>query len=112
MWTHITWIKKKIDQIPQSSGLESQTGEIISQQNAIEGQRKEVNVENYSDVSKLGPLLKDVGFPASKDTILERVRQGEDFQNKENILRALNNLEEKLYNNVSDVTTSAGLVYK
>ena len=104
--------QEKKDQIPQSSGPESQTGEVISQQNAIEGQRKEVNVESYSDVSKLGQLLKDVGFPASKSTILERVRQGEGFQNKENILGALNNLEEKLYNNVSDVTTSAGLVYK
>jgi len=104
--------KEKKDQIPQSSGPESQTGEVISQQNAIEGQRKEVNVESYSDVSKLAQLLKDVDFPASKSEILQKVKLGEDFQNKENILRALNNLEEKSYNNVSDVTTSAGLVYK
>ena len=102
----------KRDQIPQSSGPESPIGEVISQQNATEGLRKEVNVESYSDVSKIGQLLKDVGFPAPKSKILQKVRQSEDFQNKENILRALNNLEERSYNNVSDVTTSAGLVYK
>ena len=78
----------------------------------MEGQRKKVNVESYSDVSKLGQLLKDVGFPDSKSKILQKLWQGEDFQNKENILRALINLEKKLYNNFSDVTTSAGLVYK
>lgn len=104
--------QEKRDQIPQSSGPESQIGEVISQQNATEGLRKEVNVESYSDVSKIGQLLKDVGFPAPKSKILQKVRQSEDFQNKENILRALNNLEERSYNNVSDVTTSAGLVYK
>jgi len=100
------------EQIPSEHGPEGQTGKIISEQNAIEGQRKEVNVESYSDVSKLAQLLKDVDFPASKSEILQKVKLGEDFQNKENILRALNNLEEKSYNNVSDVTTSAGLVYK
>ena len=103
--------QEKREQIPQSSGSESQIGEVISQQNATEGMRKEVIVESYSDVSKIGQLLKDVGFPAPKSKILQKVRLSEDFQNKENILRALSNLEERSYNNVSDVTTSAGLVY-
>jgi hypothetical protein len=99
------------DQTTQTSGLKTHTAEVISQQNATEGLRKEINVERYSDVSKIGQLLKDVGFPAPKSKILQKVRLSEDFQNKENILRALNNLEERSYNNLSDVTTSAGLVH-
>ncbi len=39
---------------------------MINEQNAIEGQRKEVNVESYSVVTKLGQLLKDLDFPAQK----------------------------------------------
>jgi len=50
--------------------------------------------------------LKDVGFPATKSKILQKVRLSEDFQNKENILRALIT-GKRSYNNVSDVTTLA-----
>lgn len=69
--------QEKRDQTPQSSGPESQIGEVISQQNTTEGLRKEVNVQSYSDVSKIGQLLKDVGFtgfPAPKSKILQKVR--------------------------------------
>ena len=103
--------QEKGEQTTQTGELKSHIGEVISQQNATEGLRKEVNVESYSDVLKIGQLLKDVGFPTPKSKILQKVRLSEDFQNKENILRALNKLEERSYNNVSDVTTSAGLVY-
>jgi hypothetical protein len=37
---------EKREQIPTEHGPEGQTGKIISEQNAIEGQRKEVNVES------------------------------------------------------------------
>jgi len=104
--------QEKNDQIPRSSGPESQTGRMISEQNAVEGQRKEVNVENYALVSEIGQLLKDVGFPADKNKILEFVRGHHVVQNKEEILDVLSDLEDKSYKNVSDVTTSAGLVYK
>lgn len=104
--------QEKNDQIPQSSGPESQTGRMINEQNAVEGQRKEVNVENYALVSEIGQLLKDVDFPADKNKILEFVRGNQVVQNKEKILGVLSDLEDKSYNNVSDVTTSAGLVYR
>jgi hypothetical protein len=57
-------------------------------------------------------LLKDVDFPADKNKILEFVRGNQVVQNKEKILGVLSGLEDKSYNNVSDVTTSAGLVYR
>jgi hypothetical protein len=100
------------DQIPNSVGPESQTGKMISEQNAIEGQRKEVNVENYAMVSEIGQLLKDLDFPADKNKILEFIRGNQLVQNKEKILDVLAKLQDKPYSNVSDVTTSAGLVHQ
>lgn len=102
----------KREQIPDSEGPEGKTGEVISRQNSIEGQRKEVNVENYSAVAKLADLLKDVSFPAPKSKILQYITQSEDFKNKETILAALNKLQDRSYNGVSDLTTSAGLVHQ
>jgi Protein of unknown function (DUF2795) len=104
--------QKKREQIPKSEGPESQTGKMINEQNATEGQRKEVNVENYAMVSEIGQLLKDLDFPADKNKILEFVQSQQITQNKEKILDALNNLQAKSYRNVSDVTTSAGLVHQ
>jgi hypothetical protein len=100
------------DQIPTNEGPESQTGKMINEQNATEGQRKEVNVENYAVVSEIGQLLKDLDFPADKNKILTFVQSQQLSQNKEKILDALNNLQAKSYTNVSDVTTSAGLVHQ
>jgi hypothetical protein len=102
---------EKREQIPSESGPEGRTGKIISEQNAIEGQRKEVNVESYSDVAEIGQILKDFDFPARKDKILEFIRDKITPVNKERIYSALSKIEDKEYKNVSDVTTASGLVY-
>ncbi|KAA2282786.1 DUF2795 domain-containing protein [Candidatus Nitrosocosmicus sp. SS] len=102
----------KREQIPDSEGPESKTGQFINRQNSVAGQRKEVNVENYSDVAKLADILKDVSFPAPKSKILQYITQSEDFKNKDTILAALNKLQDRSYNGVSDLTTSAGLVHQ
>lgn len=102
---------EKREQIPSESGPEGQTGKIISEQNAIEGQRKEVNVESYSDVAEIGQILKDFDFPARKEEILEFMRDKITPVNKERIYSALSKIQDKEYKNVSDVTTAAGLVY-
>jgi hypothetical protein len=50
-------------------------------------------------------------FPANKNKVIEYVKQGYNAQNKEEILAALQQkLDEREYKNVSDVTTTAGLV--
>jgi hypothetical protein len=104
-------MEKKREQIPRESGPEGQTGKIISEQNAIEGQRKVVNVESYSDVAEIGQILKDFDFPARKDKILEFIRDKITPVNKERIYSALSKIEDKEYKNVSDVTMASGLVY-
>jgi Protein of unknown function (DUF2795) len=103
------------EQIPKEDDTQGKTGEVISKQAGIEGQRKEANVESYAEVAQVGQILKDIKFPANKQKIIEHIRQQQqssNIQNKENILTKLQEkLEEREYKNVSDITTSAGLVY-
>jgi uncharacterized protein DUF2795 len=105
------------DQIPQEDDSRGKTGKVVSEQAAVEGQKKEVNVESYSKVAALGQILKDMDFPADKNKIIAFARQqasGVDnsiVENKEDIVSALQKLEEREYKNVSDVTTTLGFVY-
>jgi uncharacterized protein DUF2795 len=102
----------KMDQIPKEDDSEGKTGKVISEQNAVEGMRKEVVVKSYSLVADIGQLLKDMDFPAEKNKIIEFVKQrSTNNQNKDEILSALNKLGERSYKTVSEVTTDAGLVH-
>jgi hypothetical protein len=104
--------RKNNEQIPKEDDTRGKTGQVISEQSGVEGQRKEVNVESYSKVAALGQILKDMEFPTDKNKIIEYVKQSSNVQNKEEILSTLQQkLEEREYKNVSDVTTAAGLVY-
>jgi hypothetical protein len=98
--------------IPQENEPQSKTGKVVSEQGGVEGQRKEVNVESYSKVAKIGQILKDIEFPVTKQKILEHIKQlHSDSQENEVILEKLEKLEERECRNVSDITMAAGLVY-
>src|SRR5918997_1783686 len=100
--------RENIEQIPKENDTQGQTGKVISEQNAVEGQRKEVSVESYSKVANIGQILKDMDFPAEKSRIIEFVRQrSANEQNSDEILSSLDKLEERSYKNVSDVTMAA-----
>ena len=106
------------DQIPQDDDTQGKTGRVVSEQAGVQGQRKEVNVESYSKVAAIGQILKDMDFPADKNRIISFARQqqssradNKNIENKEDILSALQNLREREYKNVSDVTTALGMVY-
>jgi hypothetical protein len=95
-------------QIPKGEDVPAEVQKMVSEEGGVEGQRKEVNVESYSKAASLRQMLKDLDFPASKDKIIQFV------QNKEpssDILSSLQLIEDKQYQNVSDVTKAAGLVY-
>src|SRR5947208_1854793 len=96
---------------PQQIPKEDVSGEVekvISEQGGTEGQRKEVNVESYSKTASLGQILKDLDFPANKDKIVQFVQQKNP---EEGILSSLRTIEDRQYQNVSDVAKGAGLVY-
>src|SRR3954465_9298749 len=95
-------------QIPKGEDVPAEVQKVVSEEAGVEGQRKEVNVESYSKVASLGQILKDLEFPASKDEILKFVKQNNV---SEEILSSLQNIEDKDYQNVSDVAKAAGLVY-
>jgi hypothetical protein len=102
----------KTDQIPKEDDTQGPTGKVISDQNAIEGLRKEVVVESYSMVANIGQILKDLEFPADKNKIISFVEDNASVgTQREEIISALKKIEEKSYKNVSEVTSAAGLVY-
>src|SRR3954454_16692096 len=102
----------KTDQIPKEDDTQGPTGKVISDQNAIEGFRKEVVVESYSMVANIGQILKDLEFPADKNKIISFFENNASVgTHREEIISALKNIEEKSYKNVSEVTSAAGLVY-
>lgn len=99
--------KDKAEQIPSSQNS-GETASVVSEQGGIPGQRKEVNVENYEKVASLGQILKDFEFPANKEKIMQFVKT--NVTDKE-LLNKLEQLPDKEYKNVSEVTHEAGLVY-
>jgi len=102
------------DQIPRGDDSQSETGRVVSEQAGVQGQRKEVNVESYSKVAEIGQVLKDMDFPADKNKIISFARQEGSAQSSKSIkdiVSALQNLEEREYKNVSDVTTALGMVH-
>ena len=83
----------------------------VSEQGGVEGQRKEVNVEDYPKVAALGQLLKDIDFPADRQKIIQHIQQRSENADSQNILSKLRNIENKQYKNVAEVTKAAGVVY-
>src|SRR5919197_1086940 len=92
-------------QIPKGEDVPADVQKIVSEEGGVEGQRKEVNVESYSEVASLGQILKDLDFPADKDKIVKFVKQRNA---SDQILSSLQNIEDREYQNVSDVTKAAG----
>ena len=95
------------EQIPSEENV-GETKAMVSEQAAVAGERKVVDVKDYPKAAAIGQILKDLDFPADKEKILgyaERARP-----QSEEILSDLQKIEERQYNNVSDVTKAAGLV--
>ncbi|HYF99564.1 MAG TPA: DUF2795 domain-containing protein [Candidatus Saccharimonadales bacterium] len=82
---------------------------IENEQNNIPGQQKDVNVKDYPSAIELANILKDINYPADKNTILNSVKSN---NMDKNITDLLEKLEDKLYNNSSEVVSATGLVEK
>jgi hypothetical protein len=95
------------EQIP-SSQSKGQTEAQVSKQAGIEGERKEVDVKDYPKAAAMAQVLKDLQFPADKKQIVDYVERA--TPQSEEILSDIQRIEDKRYENVSDVTRAAGLV--
>jgi hypothetical protein len=102
----------KANQVPSEDNKE-QTLRVARKQMNVDGQRKEIVVNDYAKAATLSQFLKDLGFPANKDKIVQFVQEQQKLlTNSENqdILSLLKKIEDKQYQNVFEVTNAAGLV--
>jgi hypothetical protein len=95
------------EQIP-SSYNEQQARAMENEQARIQGERKEVDVKDYPKAAALAQMLKDLEFPTDKRRIVNCVERARP--QSEEILQDIRKIEDKQYENVSDVTKAAGLV--
>lgn len=95
------------EQIP-SARNEGQTKTMVSEQGGTEGGRKEVVVKDYPKAAAIAQVLKDMEFPAGKKQIVDYVERSRP--QSEEILPDIQKIEDRRYENVSEVTKAAGLV--
>jgi hypothetical protein len=88
---------------------EEQTLRAVRKQSQIPGERKEKTVNDFPKAAAVGQILKDLDFPADKQTIVTFVEKLNTPQSKE-ILPVIEKLNEKRYENVSEVANATGLV--
>lgn len=99
--------RKQPEQIPGNQNI-SDTKKVVQEQEDIPGERKEVNIENYEQIAKLAQTLKDLEFPANKNTIINFVKADRD-KGSNILLEKLEKIEDKEYKNVAEVSQETGL---
>jgi hypothetical protein len=95
------------EQIPSETNTD-QTKAVVSEQGGVAGERKAVDVKDYPKAAAMGQILKDLDFPADKGKIVEYAQRARP--QSEEVLSDLQKIEDRQYENVSDVTKAAGLV--
>jgi hypothetical protein len=96
------------EQIPTEYN-EEQTLRAVRKQSQISGERKEKTVNDFPRTAAIGHLLKDLVFPADKQTIVTFLEKVDAPQSRE-ILHIIEMLDEKQYQNVSEIAKAARLV--
>jgi Protein of unknown function (DUF2795) len=97
------------EQIPTEYN-EEQTLRAVRKQSQIPGQRKEKTINDFPKAAAIGQILKDLDFPADKQTIVTFVEKLNTPNSKE-ILPVVEKLgNEKRYESVSEVINAIRLV--
>ena len=90
---------------------EEDTQHVMEAQNHISGERRQQTVTDLPTAAAVGQALKNMRFPADKRRIQLFVQQqpgnNSDYQK---VMTLLDKLEDRQYQNVSDVTKAAGIV--
>jgi hypothetical protein len=102
--------KEEEQQIPSRQN-EEDTQRVLEAQNHIGGQRREKTVTDLPRTAAVGQVLKDLRFPADKNRILQFVQeQSNTNPDCQKMVPLLDKIEDRQYQNVSDVTKAVGLV--
>jgi hypothetical protein len=98
-------------QIPSRQNQED-TQNVMEVQNHIAGQRRQQTVTDLPTAAAVGQALKDMRFPADKRRIQLFVQQQQSGNNPDyqKIVYLLDKIEDRQYQNVSDITKAAGIV--
>jgi hypothetical protein len=96
------------EQIPTEYN-EEQTLRAVRKQSQIPGERKEKTINDFPKAAVVGQVLKDLDFPADKQTIVTFVEKLNTPESTE-ILPLLEKLDEKRYENVSEIANAMRLV--
>jgi Protein of unknown function (DUF2795) len=98
------------EQIPSRQN-EQDTQNVMEAQNHIAGQRRQQTITDMPRAAEVGQALKDLRFPADKRRIqLFIQQQSNNNPDYQKIVSMLDKIEDRQYQNVSDVTKAAGLV--
>jgi hypothetical protein len=100
--------RDKKEQIPTEYN-EEQTLRTVRKQSQTPGEHKEKIINDFPKAAAVGQILKDLDFPADKQTIVTFVEKLSTPQSRE-ILSLIEKLEEKRYQSVSEVANATGLV--
>jgi hypothetical protein len=96
------------EQIPTEYN-EEQTLRAVRKQSQIPGEGKEKTINDFPKAAVLGRILKDLDFPADKQTIVTFVEKLNSPQSAE-ILPLIEKLDQKRYENVSEIANATRLV--
>ena len=97
-------------QIPSRQN-EEETQRVIEAQDHISGERKEQTIRDLPGIAAVGQALKGLRFPADKNKIVQFVQQQSNTNpDCQKIVPLLQRIENRQYQNVSEVTKTAGLV--
>ena len=97
-------------QIPSRQN-EEETQRVIEAQDHISGERKEQTIRDLPEAAAVGQALKGLRFPADKNKIVQFVQQQSNTNpDCQKIVPLLQRIENRQYQNVSEVTKTAGLV--
>jgi Protein of unknown function (DUF2795) len=97
------------EQIPTEYN-EEQTLRVVRKQSQIRGEHKGKTINDFPKAAAIGQILKDLDFPADKQTIVNFVEKLNSPDSKE-ILPIIEKLDsEKLYESVAEVANETQLV--
>jgi len=98
------------DQIPTEYNEEA-TQRVIRKQHRIPGEARDKTIYDFPYAATVARVLKDLEFPADKHKIIQHIESKRTTMPESNeVLSVLQQIEEKEYNNVAEVTKAAGLV--
>jgi hypothetical protein len=109
-YTNNTNSSPQKDQIPTEYN-EEQTQRILQKQHGIAGEARDKTIYDFPYAGAIARILKDLDFPTDKLRIIQYIElKASSFAESNKVLSVLQQIEEKQYNNVAEVTKAAHLV--